>query len=180
MIEKRSDTLQNSYMNKDICSTVTDRLFTFNAPEEYFDAEEYWLSLSFMWHLQNSLFHPSRASGLNTQMNTKMNTPWRELEIVNRSWNVSRSPTVENVRIANSQVNPKRLIRPKMLQDVRKMALWVVDSPFFLSLRLMCRISTTEMHTSMMTLNSITAKTGARKAPQKAPTWDKKQLQGKK
>ena len=138
--------------------------------------DEWWpLIHDLNFVLVKIIFHSSLTSELMMQMNTKMNIPCREFETVNKIWKVSLNPRTEaKLRTAKSHVNPNMNIIPPILTTKRtRLFLSIIISLAFL---LSCRRITTITQTKMITLNSMMAKIGARKAPQKAPTWDRKQL----
>ena len=63
-----------------------------------------------------------------TQKNRKIKKPWKELKITKRIWKVCLNPVTEKVRIAKSQVIPKRNITPLMLIIKRMMVFTLTDS----------------------------------------------------
>ena len=97
--------------------------------------------------------------------------------MVKRVIPASLRPGTETVRIANNQVSPKRNITPLMLNSKRTMVFF--STGFFLraAVSLTCRTRTTMTQTKMTMLKIMTAKIGTRKAPQKAPRWERKHLQ---
>ena len=121
-------------------------------------------------------FQDSWASLLNTQRNRNIKNPWKELNKVKSIWNVSLSPGTENVRIANSHVSPKRNMTPPILIIMSTTAFLLNVLLLRVAVQHVWRIRTTRTHTKMTTLKSMMIIIGARKAPQKAPMWDRKQL----
>ena len=128
---------------------------------------------------EKASFHDSTASLLKTQKNKKMKKPWNELKTTNRIWKASLSPSTEKVRIAKSQVSPKRNITPPMLIIKRIMVLLLTLSFIRAAVPLVWRINITITQMNTTILNKSIAMIGPRNAPQKAPGWDRKQLQCK-
>ena len=138
--------------------------------------DEWWRLIhdfNFVW--VKIIFHSSLTSELMMHMNKKMNMPCREFETVNKIWKVSLNPRTEaKLRIAKSHVSPNMNIIPPILTTKRTRLFLsnIISLAFLLS----CRRITTITQTKTITLNIMMAKIGARKAPQKAPAWDRKQL----
>lgn len=78
--------------------------------------------------------------------------------------------------MANNHVSPKRNITPLMLINKRMIVCLSIVSFFRAAVPLLCLTTTTTILINMTVLKMITVRIGAKKAPQKAPTWDKKQL----
>ena len=101
----------------------------------------------------------------------------QSLKTVNRAWKISRSTGTEKVRIAKSHVSPKRNMTPLMLNISRIMVVLLIPSFVRAAVPLVCWVSITITQVKTTTLKTMTARIGARKAPQKASTCDRKQLQ---
>ena len=136
--------------------------------------------LLYIPHVRSSL-KESNPFLSSMQKDRKVNRPWKELKTVKSIWNVCLSPGAENVRIAKSQVSPKIEINVLMLTIWCRLGLmltpcFVWHVPFIRFVFLLCRITTTMTETNMIALSVKIIIIGARKVPQKAPRWDRKQL----
>ena len=97
--------------------------------------------------------------------------------MVKRIWKVSRRPGTEMVSVAKSHVSPKRAITPPILNIRRRTFPYPIVCFSLDAVPLTCRISTNMTEMKTIILKSMTRRTGPRNAPQKTPTWDRKQLQ---
>ena len=144
--------------------------------ELYLPAWEGWSSFDLYFPQEKNSRQDSSASLLRMQKKRNIKKPWKELKITKRIWKASLTPVTEKVRMAKSQVSPNRNITPLMLIIKRMIVFLLTDSFIRAAVPLVWRTRTTITQMKMTTLNSITAMTGPRKAPQKAPGWDRKQL----
>lgn len=158
-------------------SKVSDVPLEFFKLVPFVKFEDVWVYHDLNLTHEKIFFHSSLASAAITHKNRKIKNPWSELNKVNKIWNVSRSAGVDRiVSIANSQVSPKIDITPPRL-IIKRIMLFLSTASFFSAAEVLkCRMSTTTTQTKMIMLKTMTSRSGPRNAPQKAATWDRKQL----